>query len=240
MAKQWCWQWWICFFKYAHFLPLSHPYTATMVARVFFDNVVKSHGISDFIVSDRGPVFTSKFWSELFALTGVKLQLSSAFHLQSDGQSEAVNKVITMYLRGLAGDRPRQWLQWLLWAEYCYNTGFHSSLKTMPFKVVYGRDPPSLRSYGHGNTQLRAVHHQLQERDEFLKEVRDRLEQAQTRYKLHYDRHHREQEFQVDEWAWLRLLHRPIASLQVVGRGKLGPKYFGPFQVIEKLDTVAY
>jgi hypothetical protein len=145
-----------------------------------------------------------------------------------------------MHLRGLAGHRPRQWLQWLSWAEYCYNTRFHSSLKTTPFRVVYDRDLPSLRSYVHGDAQLPAVHHQLQERDEFLQEVRDRLERVQTRYKLQCDHNHRELEFQVGEWAWLRLLHRPIASLQMAGHHKLGPKYYGPFQVAEKLGTVAY
>jgi hypothetical protein len=98
------------FSKYAHFVPIGHPYTATSVAKVFFDSVVRLHGILESIVSDRNPIFTSKFWTELFTLSGVKLQLSSAFHPQSDGQSEAVNKVITMYLRCLAGDRPRQWL----------------------------------------------------------------------------------------------------------------------------------
>jgi transposase InsO family protein len=112
------------FSKYAHFVPLGHPYTATSVAKVFFEEIVCLHGLPKSIVSDHDPVFTSKFWIELFKLSGVKLQLTSAFHPQSDGQSEAVNKVITMYLRCLIGDRPRQWLKWLPWAEYCYNTTF--------------------------------------------------------------------------------------------------------------------
>jgi hypothetical protein len=84
------------FSKYAHFITLGHPYTATFVARAFFDTIVRLHGIPTSIVSDRDPVFTSKFWSELFALAGVKLNLMTAFHLQSDGQSEVMNKVITM------------------------------------------------------------------------------------------------------------------------------------------------
>jgi hypothetical protein len=103
----------------------------------------------------------------LFALIGVKLNLSSAFHPQSDGQSEEMNKVITMYLHCLTGDRPWQRLQWLPSAKYCYNTMFHSSLKTTLFNVVYGRDPPPLLPYDTG-IRLPAVHHQLQERDESL------------------------------------------------------------------------
>jgi len=75
------------------------------VARAFFAEVVRLHGIPATIVSDRDPVFTSSFWRELFHLAGVKLQFTSAFHPQSDGQSEATNKIITMYLRCLTGDR---------------------------------------------------------------------------------------------------------------------------------------
>jgi transposase InsO family protein len=73
------------FSKYAHFVPLGHPYTATLVAKVFFEEIVRLHGLPESIVSDRDPVFTSKFWTELFKLSGVKLQLTSAFHPQSDG-----------------------------------------------------------------------------------------------------------------------------------------------------------
>jgi len=107
------------FSKYAHFIPLGHPYTAASVAKAFFQEIVRLHGLPATIVSDRDPVFTSDFWKELFNLTGVRLQFTSAFHPQSDGQSEATNKIIAMYLRCLTGDRPRQWVRWLPWAEFC-------------------------------------------------------------------------------------------------------------------------
>jgi transposase InsO family protein len=106
------------FSKAAHFIPLSHPYTALTVARAFFAEIVRLHGMPETIVSDRDPVFTSEFWRELFRLAGVKLQMTTAFHPQGDGQSEATNKIISMYLRCLTGDRPRHWLEWLLWAEF--------------------------------------------------------------------------------------------------------------------------
>jgi hypothetical protein len=133
------------FFKAAHFITVGHPYTATTVARAFFTEIVRLHGISSSIVSDCDPMFTSNFWQELFKLSGVRLQMSSAFHHQSDRQTEVVNKIITMYLCCLIGDRPRQWLQWLPWAEFCYNSAYQSSLRTSPFRVVFGRDPPPLR-----------------------------------------------------------------------------------------------
>ena len=133
-----------CFSKAAHFIALDHPYTAVSMARAFFTEVVRLHGIPASIISDRDPVFTSSFWCELFRLSGVKLQFTSAFHPQSDGQSEAANKIISMYLRCLIGDRPRNWLEWLPLAEFCYNSSYQQSLKTSPFHVVYGRPPPTI------------------------------------------------------------------------------------------------
>jgi hypothetical protein len=121
------------FSKFAHFIPLSHPYSAATVAKAFFDNIVHLHGMPCSIVSDRDPVFTSTFWKELFRLAGVKLLLSSAFQPQTDGQSEVTNRTIVMYLRCLAGDRPRSWLQWLPWAKFCYNSSYQTTLQATPF-----------------------------------------------------------------------------------------------------------
>ena len=174
--------------KAAHFILLGHPYTATMVARAFFSEIVRLHGIPASIVSDRDPVFTSEFWRELFRLAGVKLQMTSAFHPQSDGQLEVTNKIIAMYLRCLTSDRPRQWLEWLPWAEFCYNSSYQQSIKTSPFELVYGRPPPSILSYVLGDARLPAVEKAMQDRFEFLSEVRDRLEQAQQQHKTAYDR----------------------------------------------------
>jgi hypothetical protein len=169
------------FLKFAHFITLSHPYSAPSVAKAFFEGVVRLHGFPCSIVSDRDPMFTSAFWAKLFKLAGGRLHTSSAFHPQFDGQSEVVNCVITMYLpqsdgqsevvicvitmylRCLAGDRLKSWLRWLSWAEYCYNSSFQSALKCSPFRVVYSREPPTLLSYQPGTTRVAAVDMQLQE-----------------------------------------------------------------------------
>jgi hypothetical protein len=166
--------------------------------------------------------------------------MTSAFHPQADGQSEAANKVITMYLRCLTGDRPRQWLRWLPWAEYVYNTAFQASLRDTPFKIVYGRDPPSIRSYEPGETRVAAVAKSMAERDELLADARCRLEQAQAVYKRHYDKNHREARYAVGDWVWLRLRHRAPASLQGAPKGKLRPRFYGPYRVAAIINDVAY
>ena len=168
------------FSKYAHFIALGHPYSATSVAQAFFDQIVRLHGLPCSIVSDRDPVFTSAFWTELFRLSGVTLRLSSAFHPQTDGQSEVTNRILGVYLRCLAGDRPRSWLRWLPWAEFCYNSSFQTALRATPFEVVYGRPPPTLASYQPGLSKVAALDKQLTARDEFLAAVQERLLQAQS------------------------------------------------------------
>ena len=96
-----------CYSKYAQFLPFSHPYTAQSVAKLFFDNIFKLHGMPATIVSNRDPLFTSTFWREIFKLQGTQLQMTSSYHPQSDGQTEVVNRCLENYLRCYIGDHPK-------------------------------------------------------------------------------------------------------------------------------------
>ncbi|KAL4324350.1 hypothetical protein GQ457_11G020520 [Hibiscus cannabinus] len=226
--------------KYAHFLPLAHPFTAIFVASLFFAEVFRLHGLPESIVSDRDKVFLSLFWKELFRQSGSKLAFSSAYHPQSDGQTEVVNRTIEMYLRCLSSDRPRQWVDWVPWAEYCYNTSYHTALGATPFQLVYGRNPPRLLSYVAGSTRIDAVDKALQNRDELLQNARDRLLQAQQRMKNTYDVGHRELNFKAGDWVWLRLQQYRQLTLTKQKHQKLLPKYFGPFKILNKIGTVAY
>lgn len=118
---------------YTHFIPFDHPYTASSVALVFFNDIVRLQGFPESIVSDWDPMFTGHVWRDLFKLAGVQLRMSSTFHPQTDGQSKAVNKTIAMYLRCITGDRPCTWMDWLSWVELCYNKAYHSVLRKTPF-----------------------------------------------------------------------------------------------------------
>jgi len=201
------------FSKYAHFIALGHPYTAVSVARAFFDGIVQLHGFPTSIVSDRDPICTGHVWHDLFKMAGVTLRMSTAFHPQTDGQSKVVNKVIAMYLRCVTGDRPRAWVDWLAWAEYCYNTSYHHPC----WRIEQGRP---------GTDTVDSL---LRDRDEVLTEIRERLLHAQQISKKYYDASHRELEFAVGDWVWLRLLHRTTQSLEPRAKGKLGPRFAGPF-----------
>lgn len=128
--------------KYAHFIALSHPYSAMSLAQIFLDQFYRLHGLPKSIVSDRDPIFLSTFWKELFKLQGVKLHYSTTYHPQSDGQTEVVNRCLKQYLRCMTGERPKEWAKWIPLAKWWYNTSYHSSIKASPFEVVYGKGPP--------------------------------------------------------------------------------------------------
>jgi hypothetical protein len=172
-------------------------------------------------------------------LTGTKLYMSSAFHPQTDGQTEAANRVIIMYLRCFTGDRPRQWLPWLPWAEYTYNTAYQSSLRDTPFRVVYGRDPLTIRSYKPGKTRIAMVAQEMEERAIFLDDIPYCLEQAQAVQKRIYDQHHMPLSFRVGDWALLHRRQQAAASLPRSATGNLKPRYVGPYQVTELINKVA-
>jgi len=185
-------------------------------------------------------VFTSSFWKELFQLAGVKLCISSAFHPQTDGQSEVTNRILGVYLRCLAGDRPRSWLRWLPWTEFIYNSSFQTALRATPFEVVYGRPPLTMASYQPGVARITALDKQLQDRDMFLQEIRERLLHAQDHMKQYYDQGHRDMKLEVSDWAWLRLHHRSASGIVDKSAGKLAPRFYSPYQVLERIDPVAY
>lgn len=132
------------FSKYAHFLPLSHPFSALQVAKLFMNNIFKLHGLPQAIVSDRDKIFTSNLWRELFKLLGTDLHMSSAYHPQTDGQTEQVNQCLETYLRCFVHACPTKWFSWLSLAEYWYNTSYHSSLGNTPFFVLCGHEPQQL------------------------------------------------------------------------------------------------
>ena len=133
--------------KHGHFFALSHLYTAKKIAEVFVSGVMKLHGVPISIISDRDPIFVSLFWREIFKLQGTELKTSSAYHPQTDGQTEIINQCLEQYLQCFVSQRPKQWEKFLAWAEFWYNTTYHQSIGTTPFQALYGWPPPLLINY---------------------------------------------------------------------------------------------
>jgi hypothetical protein len=226
--------------KYAHFCPVGHPYTASTIAQLFVDNIVKLHGVPQSIVSDRDKIFTSHFWKELFRLQGTQLKMSTSYHPQTDGQTEVVNRCLETYLRCFTGDKPKEWVHWLPWAEWWYNTTYHSATKMTPFEAVYGRAPPTIPTYTTGSSMVDHVDRVLHDRAQISRLLKDNLTAAQSRMKQQADKHRSEREFVVGDWVFLRLQPYRQISIQVRSSMKLSPRFYGPYKVLERIGPVAY
>ncbi|PNX81711.1 transposon Tf2-1 polyprotein [Trifolium pratense] len=226
--------------KYSHFVPLKHPFTARSIASIFVKEIVRLHGVPESILSDRDPLFVSIFWKELFKLLGTVLKMSSAYHPQTDGQTEVVNRCLESYLRCFIADQPKSWAHWIPWAELWYNTTFHISTGFTPFEVVYGRKPPVLVHFLEGETRVEAVAQELRDRDEALRQLKFNLQNAQAQMKVQADKKRKDVKFEVGDWVFLKL--RPHRQQSVVQRihQKLAPRFFGPYQIIKKVGSVAY
>jgi len=228
------------FTKYAHFISISHPYTAQDIVTIFLDNVFKLHGLPKIIVTDRDPIFTSNVWQALFKALEVKLHLSSAYHPQTDGQTERVNQCLENYLRCMCFNSPRRWHYWLSLAEWWYNTSYHTSLNLTPFQALYGFPPPMVAEVVIPDTPDLSLQEQMRNRQMANQVIKDTLHKAQARIKHQADKRRSEREFQIGDMAYLKLQPYRHTSLSTHRSLKLHSKYYGPFRILERVGKTAY
>jgi hypothetical protein len=161
--------------KHAHFCSLQHPFTTSIVAQIFMDQVFKLHGMSHSIVSNQDTTFTSNFWQYLFKLQGTQLHLIITYHPQTNGQIEVVNKCLETYLRCFASKRKHQWAQWLPLVEWWYNTSYHTTTRITHFEAEYGKNPPSFLSYLPGTSKVQVVYQTLTAQEAILRMIKHNL-----------------------------------------------------------------
>lgn len=204
-----------------------------------FHTVYRLHGLPSSIISDRDRIFTSHFWSELFKLADVSLCRSTAYHPQSDGQTERLNQCLETYLRCYVHACPSKWSQWLTSAELWYNTCFHSAIGRSPFEALYGY-PPRLLVIDPATASHPAVITWSTYRQWMDELLRDHLHRATNRMKKQTDQHRSERHFAVGDLVYLKLQPYVQTSLAPRSHHKLAFRFFGPFRILDRTGSVAY
>lgn len=228
------------FTKYAHFIPLSHPYSVLTVAQAMVDNIIKLHGPPKMIISDRDRIFTSKLWKDIFTALKVELRYSSAYHPQTDGQTERVNQCLETYLRCMTTQEPKKWCAWLPLAEYWYNSTYHTAIKMSPFQALYGFPAPIIAELAIPGPEDEEAQDFLAAKQNMLEQLKANLYQAQNRMKRYADMKRVERVFQTGYLVYLKMAPYRLAAFGFRGALKLHNKYYGPFLVIQKVGKAAY
>jgi hypothetical protein len=173
--------------KVAHFIPVKTTYSGAQLAELYMSRIVCLHGVPKKIVSDRGTQFTSRFWKRLHESMDTKLNFSSAYHPQTNGQTERTNQVLEDMLRACALKHGRSWDKSLPYAEFSYNNSYQASLKMAPFEAVYGRKCRTPLYWNQtGESQVFGPEI-LQEAEKQVQIIRENLMIAQSRQKSYAD-----------------------------------------------------
>ena len=214
--------------RYGRFIPVSARISSDGLATVFLREIFKCYGMPDGIVSDRGSLFTGHFWATFCHLLRCKRRLSTAFHPQTDGQTERINQTIEQYLRTFCNKEQSDWMDKLPLAEFTYNTSYHDTVKGTPAEVLMGYQP---RSKGHVNGRLEAFSPHAIERVSGLRELHKRtallITSAQQRQARSYNKRREPKSFEEGDWVLISTKNLPLRR----PTRKLTKKYVGPYQV---------
>ncbi|GJU29974.1 putative reverse transcriptase domain-containing protein [Tanacetum coccineum] len=225
--------------KSAIFTPMRETDPLDKLARLYLKEVVTRHGIPVSIICDRDPRFASNFWRSLQNALGTNLDMSTAYHPQTDGQSERTIQTLEDMLRACAIDFGKGWVNHLPLVEFSYNNSYHASIKAAPFEALYGRKCRSPVCWTEvGEAQILGPE-LIQETTEKIIQIKQRMQAARDRQKSYADLKRKPMEFQVGDKVMLKV--SPWKGVVRFGkRGKLNPRYVGPFKVIERVGEVAY
>ena len=225
--------------KSAHFLLVKTRYGASDYAELFVKEIVRLHGVPTSIVSDRGSQFTSKFWESFQKAMGTRLKFSTAFHPQTDGQSERTIQTLEDMLRACILDFGGSWRKHLHLVEFSYNNSYQASIQMAPFEALYGRKCRSPLCWSEVGEARLLGPELVQESSEVVKIIRERMLSAQSRQRSYANRKRREHVFKVGDQVFLKI--SPMKGVMRFGkRGKLAPRYVGPFEILRQMGPVAF
>lgn len=217
--------------KMARYILITKEITVPELAELFVLYVVKDFGVPAGMTSDRGSVFTSKFWASLCFYLKIRRRLSTAFHPQTDGQTENLNQTLEQYLRCYSNYQQDDWAAKLALAEFTYNNSAHSTTGVSPFWALYGFHP-TIELHVEDNVPEReapAATERVKRIQDKRKALEKRWQDAVETQKKHYDKKHIPRKFKVKDKVMLRA--KNIRQLRP--SVKLADRYLGPFRVVE-------
>jgi hypothetical protein len=225
--------------KVAHFIPVKTTYLGAQLAELYLSRIVCLLRVPKKIVSDGGTQFKSCFGKRLHESMDTKLNFSSAYHPQTDGQTERTNQVLENMLRACALKYERSWDKSLHNAEFSYKNSYQSSLKMAPFEALYGQKCITPLYWNQtGESQVFGLEI-LQEAEKQVQIVRENLKTAQSRQKSYVDNKRRELIIEVGDFVYLKVSSmRGMRRFKV--KGNLSPRYIDTFKILERKGEVAY
>jgi hypothetical protein len=225
--------------KISHFLPVKTYYPVLAYAQMYIARILSLHGVPKTIVSDRGPQFVSKFWEELHKSLGTKLLHSLAYHTQTIGQHERVNQILEDMLQACVLKFPQKWDDCLPLAEFSYNNSYQASIKMARFEDLYGRRCRTPLNWSELGERCFIRPDMVKETEEKVRRIIHNLKEAQSRQKSYADKRRQPLHFQVEDYVYLKV--SPMKGVSRFGvKGKLAPRYIGPFPILERYGPVAY
>lgn len=224
--------------KMVHFAPTSESLTAKGSAELFINNVFKLHGLPDVFISDRGPQWNSAFWKELSQILNIDRRLSTAYHPQTNGQTERTNQILEQYLRTYVSYQQTDWPDFLPLAEFTINNSVNSSTNLTPFYANHGQNPVFDPSYTNpGSHSLPAAAHFANHMHDIAEHLSQNLLAAKKRYK-----HHADNKRNPDpDWTPGTEVYLSTVNLKTRRPSKkLDDKRIGPFKIIRKIGNSSY
>jgi len=208
------------------------------LAKIYISEIVRLHDVPSSIVSDRDPRFTSRFWQTLQEALGTKLRHSSAYHPQTDGQSERTIQSSKDLLRTCMLDYLSNWDEILPLVEFTYNNNYHASIGMVPFEALYGRKGRTpLCWFQDGETMLIGPE-LIQQTNGKVKKIQKILKTSLSRQKSYPDQRRRPLEFSTSDHVFLRVT--PFTGVgRVIRSKKLTLKFIEPYQILRRIGPVA-
>jgi hypothetical protein len=214
-------------------------YNVQKYAEIYVARVLCLHGVSKMIISDRGSQFIARFWEQLHASLGTHLIHSSAYHPQTDGQTERANQILEDMLRDCVMEYPGSWDKNLPWAEFSYNNSYQESLKMAPFEALYGRQCRTPLNWIEPGERAIFGPDIVVEAEATIRRIQENLKVAELHQESYANKRCRPLQFVAGDHVCLKV--SPMKGVKRFGvTGKLSPRYIGPFPIREKCGNVAY